>query len=169
MLDSIIGSTTIPLLEQMARFGERRQEVLAGNLANIDTPGYRMRDLPVEKFHEALRQAVASGRSQHGDNSLPLSASQSSRAPIPGGAATPYQPSKVPAPPLPAAELFPDSLFQAVESPPQNLTFQDANNRSIEVQSMQMVRNAMLQQYAVEVMNSQLRMLEVAISESVLT
>ncbi|MEX0715950.1 MAG: hypothetical protein WD066_05155 [Planctomycetaceae bacterium] len=59
MLSSLFDSTTLPLLEQAARFGERRQEVLAGNIANIDTPEYRRRDLPVEAFRTALKEAVS--------------------------------------------------------------------------------------------------------------
>jgi flagellar basal-body rod protein FlgB len=49
---------TFPLLEQLAAFTERRHEVLTGNIANISTPDYKTRDLPVAKFQEALQQAV---------------------------------------------------------------------------------------------------------------
>ena len=58
MLDQILNSNSLPLLEKMAAFSERRQEVLAGNIANIDTPGYKMRDLPVAEFRQALQEAV---------------------------------------------------------------------------------------------------------------
>ena len=58
MIDSLLSSTTIPLLEKVAGFGEHRQGVLAGNLANIDTPNYRTRDLPVEDFRQALKDAA---------------------------------------------------------------------------------------------------------------
>ncbi len=64
---SIVDGTTIPLLEKMAIFGERRNTVLAANVANIDTPNYKRRDLPVENFEKALREAIQSGatRSDH--------------------------------------------------------------------------------------------------------
>ncbi|MDF1745212.1 MAG: flagellar basal body protein [Gimesia sp.] len=58
MLDQILNSQSLPLLEKMAAFAERRQEVLAGNIANIDTPEYKMRDLPVNDFQVALREAI---------------------------------------------------------------------------------------------------------------
>lgn len=177
MLDALINQTSIPLLEQLARFGERRQEILAGNLANIDTPGYRMQDLPVEEFRDALRQAVYSRESPQAlslsgpalsGSTLSTGGFSAGPASAPGqGFSLTAQPD-MPHPPS-LERLFPEELFRAVESPPENLTFQDANNRSIEAQSMEMVRNSMLQHYAVQVMNSQLRMLETVITESVLT
>src|SRR5580704_10315874 len=60
-MPSIVDGTTIPLLEKIAAFGERRNLVLAGNVANIDTPNYRRRDLPVEEFEKALREAIHGG------------------------------------------------------------------------------------------------------------
>jgi flagellar basal-body rod protein FlgB len=58
MLDQLFSSTTIPVLEQVAGFAQDRHQVLAGNLANIDTPGYRTRDLPPELFEESLKKAL---------------------------------------------------------------------------------------------------------------
>jgi flagellar basal-body rod protein FlgB len=58
---SIVDGTTIPLLEKIAVFGERRNAVLAANVANIDTPNYHRRDLPVQEFQKALREAIQGG------------------------------------------------------------------------------------------------------------
>ena len=55
----IFSQTTLPVLEQVVQFAQRRQAVLAGNLANLDTPGYRVRDLSPEKFQHRLREALA--------------------------------------------------------------------------------------------------------------
>src|SRR5580704_17593761 len=60
-MPSIVDGTTIPLLEKLATFGERRNAVLAGNVANIDTPNYRRQDLPVQEFEQALRAAIHAG------------------------------------------------------------------------------------------------------------
>lgn len=73
MLPQLFDSTMVPLLEQVARFSERRQEVLAGNIANIDTPEYRRRDLPVEAFHSALQRACT-GCAAPGGSSTELKA-----------------------------------------------------------------------------------------------
>jgi len=152
MLQPLLNSTTTPLLKQVARFAERRQEVLAGNIANIDTPGYRMRDLPVAEFQQALAAAVARQRSR------PISPGE---APLtlhsPGSPGTPMNL---------VDELFPDSLFQASEPRSQpGITFQDANNRSVESQFLQMTQNQLLQQFAAEVLRQQYDQLQMAISE----
>jgi flagellar basal-body rod protein FlgB len=47
-----------PVLEQMLRFTEAREGLIAGNIANVSTPGYRQQDLSVDKFQEALRDRL---------------------------------------------------------------------------------------------------------------
>lgn len=69
-MPSIVDGTTIPLLEKMAAFGERRNTVLAGNVANIDTPNYRRQDLPVEDFERALREAIHGGTARTDQSSV---------------------------------------------------------------------------------------------------
>ena len=59
-----MSGTTIPLLEKIARFADRRQDVLTANIANIDTPNYKRLDLPLEAFQRALREAIATGQSR---------------------------------------------------------------------------------------------------------
>lgn len=151
MLQSLLNSTSVPLLKQVARFTEHRQEVLAGNIANIDTPGYRMRDLPVNDFQQALERAVQLRHqpASPGDLSQPL--------------LTPENPEE-----LVALEqsLFPDRLFQADAGLSQDhITFQDANNRSIEHQMMNMTENKLLQQFAIQLMKTQLDQLQMVITE----
>lgn len=58
MLTDLFNSTTIPVLEQVVNFAQTRHQVLAGNIANLDTPGYRTRDLPEEQFQINLRRAI---------------------------------------------------------------------------------------------------------------
>lgn len=58
MLGSLFGTTSIPVLEQLADFAQSRHEVLAGNIANLDTPGYRTRDLSPELFARRLQRAL---------------------------------------------------------------------------------------------------------------
>lgn len=57
--NSLFRETSVPLLEQVVNFSQRRHAVLAGNIANMDTPGYRVRDLPPEKFQARLQEALA--------------------------------------------------------------------------------------------------------------
>ncbi len=53
----IFNTTTIPALEQTLSFSQKRHELLAGNLANLDTPGYRAKDLDVGDFQNALAES----------------------------------------------------------------------------------------------------------------
>lgn len=55
---SLFDSTQLAL-ETALRGSSMRQELLANNLANINTPGYQRHDLD---FSSALRRAQASGR-----------------------------------------------------------------------------------------------------------
>ncbi|HBE69918.1 MAG TPA: flagellar basal body rod protein FlgB [Planctomycetaceae bacterium] len=58
MWQSWLNGSSLPALEQSAAFAQKRHLVLAGNIANIDTPDYKTRDLSVDAFHSALREAV---------------------------------------------------------------------------------------------------------------
>jgi flagellar basal-body rod protein FlgB len=58
MLTALFQSTTIPVLQEVVSFSQARNAVLAGNIANIDTPGYQARDLSVEDFQARLKQAI---------------------------------------------------------------------------------------------------------------
>jgi flagellar basal-body rod protein FlgB len=137
---------SVSLLEQAAIFTERRHDVLAGNIANISTPGYRTRDLPVSAFQDAMQRAIASP---------PSTGSPSLGASLAGTAAAADS----------TTELFHDELFRAVERPSDEFTFQDGSNRSIEAEVLQLSRNSMLQNFAVELMTAQFNMLQAVISE----
>jgi flagellar basal-body rod protein FlgB len=58
MFTGLFQSTSIPVLQEVVSFAQTRQAVLAGNIANIDTPGYQARDLSVEDFQTRLKQAI---------------------------------------------------------------------------------------------------------------
>jgi flagellar basal-body rod protein FlgB len=58
VLSSLFSATTVPVLEQSAAFAQHRHAVLTTNLANLDTPGYRVRDLDTERFQQKLQQAI---------------------------------------------------------------------------------------------------------------
>jgi flagellar basal-body rod protein FlgB len=145
MIDRLFDSSTIPLLAKVAAFTERRHEALAGNIANVSTPDYRTRDLPVTEFQVALAEAVNHNRPVDGSGKSAWSFTAAANSS--------------------AAELFPNSLFRAVEAPPKTLTFQDGNNRSIEKEVMEMTKNSLMQSVAIELMNAQLNRLQAVISE----
>jgi len=153
-ISSVLGGTTQPLLEQVASFAERRHDVLAGNLANISTPDYSARDLPVEAFQKALRAAVESQRPGAMESSS--SASGATRwAGSDLGQSEAFQ------------ELV-DAGHQAAR-PRTALSpmYQDGAVRSIEQEVLELTKNAMTQQFALEVMTAQFNRLQMVISERV--
>lgn len=54
----MVESTTDRTLETLMRFSARRQTLLAHDLANLSTPGFRPVDVPVEGFQRSLRDAI---------------------------------------------------------------------------------------------------------------
>ena len=62
MDNGIFESSTIPILQEAINFSQARHGILVGNVANMDTPGYKVRDLSVDTFHERLREAIEARR-----------------------------------------------------------------------------------------------------------
>lgn len=58
-----------PVLEHVVSFTAARHNVLAGNIANIDTPGYRAADLSPEAFQTQLKEAVEASQNAEGNPS----------------------------------------------------------------------------------------------------
>ena len=56
--ESLINRGTLPAIEALASFAEQRHRVVAENLANIDTPGYRAKHLDPAPFQKALADAL---------------------------------------------------------------------------------------------------------------
>ncbi|MGN6367273.1 MAG: flagellar basal body rod protein FlgB [Phycisphaerae bacterium] len=59
MIDSLISSPTIRMLEQTLDFTEQRHNVLLEDIANVSTPGYVQKDVSVAAFQKSLQEAVA--------------------------------------------------------------------------------------------------------------
>ncbi len=58
MIDSMLSSPTIRMLEQTLSFTEQRHGVLVSDIVNLDTPGFVQKDLSVDEFQQALRGAI---------------------------------------------------------------------------------------------------------------
>ena len=57
MIESTFQRGSVPALEALLRFAEVRHRAIAGNVANIDTAGYRTLDVPVASFDAAMARA----------------------------------------------------------------------------------------------------------------
>jgi flagellar basal-body rod protein FlgB len=65
MLSTLFEGTTIPVSQEMLSFSEARHQLLAGNIANLSTPGYKVRDFSVESFQEHLAEAIEYRQQKH--------------------------------------------------------------------------------------------------------
>lgn len=85
MISNLFNSTTIPVLEQVVNFAQMRHQILAGNIANLDTPGYRTRDLSSDKFEASLRQAIDTRNEQQTASFAPQADALNPFAPVKAG------------------------------------------------------------------------------------
>ena len=72
MIESLLSLSSTPVLERMIEFSGRRHRVLVENIANLDTPGYVMKDLPVDAFQAAMRKAIDGRRRSRGSELPPM-------------------------------------------------------------------------------------------------
>ncbi len=137
MLANFFDKTTIPVLQEVVYFSQARHEVLAGNIANIDTPGYKTADLSPEVFQRTLREAIAQRDTV--ETNLAARVRDSSEQP-----------------PL-----------RRVRESMQSILRHDESNVGMEQQVLAMTDNQFTHNVAIALMNSQFRLLETAVSERV--
>jgi flagellar basal-body rod protein FlgB len=134
MLSSMFQSSTIPLLQEVVSFAQARHTVLAGNIANLDTPGYQVRDLSVEDFQERLKAAVERDR----------------RPPVTYAAGDP-------------GGRHGNNLAE-ISRNPKTILYHDKSNVGLEYQVTEMVKNQLQHNLALSLLTSQFRLLQTAIS-----
>lgn len=146
MLTSLFHSSTLPVLEQVLNFTEARHGVLAGNIANFDTPGYLARDLSPEIFRERLKSAIETRDRPAG----------------PYGAVEPRTYGNYA---IEQSREF--DAFREVADPEKTLLYHDGHDVSLEQQVNEIVKNQQEHNLAVNIMSAQLRLLRAAITERV--
>src|SRR5688572_29303113 len=62
LIDGLLNRGNGALLEQVVQFAAARHNLLLENVANVDTPGYRQKDLSVGRFNAMLRERVEERR-----------------------------------------------------------------------------------------------------------
>jgi len=134
MLSSMFQSSTIPILQEVVSFAQARHTVLAGNIANLDTPGYKVRDLSVEDFQERLQAAIQDRHS-------------------PPEPRSPGEPSG-----------RDGTNLAEISKNPKTILHHDQSNVGVEYQVTEMVKNQLQHNLALSLMTSQLRLLQTAIS-----
>lgn len=138
----LFNSTAIPALQQTLVFTEKRHELLASNIANLDTPDYRARDLPVDRFQDALAESI-----------------EQSKRPSPGHMSGSQ-----------GSDLFSNAVQRDdIASGPRDsmepIVLHDGSDVSMERQVTEIAKNQGLHNLAVATMRNQFAMLRAAITE----
>jgi flagellar basal-body rod protein FlgB len=149
MLSSLFESSTIPVLEQVVNFTEARHGVLAGNIANLDTPGYKSRDLSPALFQERLKEAIEARHQP------PTPAYDTDAV----GLSSTYKSSR-----RAEREL---KAFRKVEETMKSILRHDESDVSMEQQINEIVKNQQHHNLAINIMSAQFRLLRAAITERV--
>ena len=134
---SIFQKSTIPILEQVVNFSQARHEVLAGNIANLDTPGYVARDLSVADFQSRLQHAIEDSR----------------QSPLVAGSTSDYYTS------------MENNHISEVAGETKSILYHDESNVGAEYQVNEMIKNRSQHNLAIAILSQQFRLLQAAISE----
>ncbi|GAA4424819.1 flagellar basal body rod protein FlgB [Bremerella cremea] len=135
MESSILNANTVPVLEQVVNFAQKRHSILATNIANQRVPGYKGRDLNVDRFHEVLAEAIQQ-KNQPNDS-------------LPSGLVSTKQ----------------GDPMREVRESLNGILFHDESNLDIEKQVAELTKNQQMHNMALSIMENQFRLLNVAISE----
>jgi flagellar basal-body rod protein FlgB len=135
MIQALFQNTTIPALGESINFAQARHNVLVGNVANLDTPGYRALDLPLETFQEKLAEAIQA-RSEMRDAYV----SEAWNGDL-------------------------EDPWRQVRATSQSIVRHDGVNVGMEQQVLEISKNQFLHNLAITVMGSQFRLLQTMISE----
>ena len=57
--DGVVNTGSIPAMDKTLTFLQARLDMIAENIANADTPGYRTKQLDAKAFQRALGDAMA--------------------------------------------------------------------------------------------------------------
>ncbi|MBN1345974.1 MAG: flagellar basal body rod protein FlgB [Phycisphaerae bacterium] len=139
-MDNLINAGSGPVLEKVAAFSEARHRVLAENIANIDTPGYRTKHLDAKAFQAKLAEAVAARQKEP---TAPLRLKSTRQFHVDDQGMLRVTPTLTPS---------------------ENILFHDGTNASIERQMASLAENTMMHQISVDLMRGRFASLRKAIS-----
>jgi flagellar basal-body rod protein FlgB len=137
MINGIFDNSTIPYLKEAVAFAQSRHNVLVGNVANLDTPGYKTRDLSLDTFQQRLAEAIEARQERHESLGSPLTTGNQA-----------------------------DALKKVHESMTTVLRHDDVDV-SLEQQVKEISKNQMMHNLAITIMTNQFQLLQTMISERV--
>jgi flagellar basal-body rod protein FlgB len=138
MIENLTIGGSLPVLERVLQFAGARHRLIVGNIANLDTPGYRPVDVSVRGFQEQLGAAI-------------------DRARAGGGRARPEDSAEV--------EFQRGGLTLHPQPLGENILFHDRNDRDLDRTMQDLVENFMTFRAAAELVRGYFNTLNSAIAE----
>ncbi len=142
MIDNIVNSDAIPTLERMIQFTGQRHRLIAHNVANLTTPGFRPVDVNPKQFQAALGEAIDARRARGAGAAGPLEIEDSENVVV-----------------------HDDSITLKPEPVGENVLFHDGNDRDLDRTMQGLVENFMMFRTATEMLRSRFELLNLAIRE----
>jgi flagellar basal-body rod protein FlgB len=139
LIVSTVNNGTLPALERLVAYTEARHDVLAENIANADTPGYKTKQLDAKTFQQALGEAM-DRRRETGTGQFVLESGRDFTVDERGRLAV-----------------------QPTTAPVENVLFHDGTNMQIERQMAYLAENAMTHEVANELLRNKFNALMTAI------
>lgn len=139
------SSGAIPALEAALKFAAQRQPIIAGNIANIDTPNHLQADVSPAAFQAQLRRAIEARRERSAGQSGALELGRS-------------------------AEVRQDAhgdLILSPMTPSGNILFHDRNNRDLERLMQDQTENLSVFRVSAELLRSRFEIIRTAAADRV--
>ncbi|MCC7145087.1 MAG: flagellar basal body rod protein FlgB [Phycisphaeraceae bacterium] len=140
MISGMFDSGALPVLERVTQFTGARHKVLADNIANLDTPYFRPKDLSVREFQVELAKAVEQRR----------------RSPSPTGGTLRMGNTR-------QLRFTDDNLQANPQAADDGILFHDRNNRDLERLMQGLAENTMAFNAANDLLRHEFGMLSMAI------
>lgn len=143
LIGDLGNSGAIPALEAALKFAASRQKLIAHNIANADTPDFRVQDVDPAHFQQTLRKAVERRRERTGGQQGGLSVGSTRQM-----------------------EFHADGRVELrPRSPSGNLLFHDRNDRDLERLMQANAENVAAYRLCAELLRSRFDLLRSAIAE----
>ncbi len=144
MIDGVINSDAIPVLERLIQFAGQRHKLIVNNIANLSTPDFRPQDLDVKAFQATLAEAVDARRAEHGAGGGVLDVKRTRQL-----------------------EFSRHGLKINPRAAGENILFHDRNDRNLERIMQDLVENASTFRMAADFMRSRFDLINTAIRERI--
>jgi flagellar basal-body rod protein FlgB len=143
MIDGLTNADAVPVLERLMQFTAQRHRIIANNIANLSTPGFRPMDVSIAQFQEQLGRAIDARRTDC-SNHQRLTIESTSEV-----------------------EVTDQSLALHPQPRGDNILFHDGNDRDVERTMQSLVENFTMFRTAAQLMRNRLELLNTAIRERI--